>query len=800
MLIYIRFYTPDSQSMAQRKTNIHYRDDHGEIYSPEFELLTHDDNSTNGSIGCDSIGSLVAVNNQLMPNAFANIFDLCAMVAWFHKVAAIPCSYKTAARIEAFIKELKSADQWRDLTTPTDYALVEFRKRMLPYFSVDSKEWRASCVAANQSDYPAEFSVSRTEPSKKTAPAKKKRARSAAPRKKKCGATHIGKPSSIAHSIISTHTDAHINPVVDLIMEPQDWSPESAVDKVSVYTRNNNFLAMEIEPVQSYRRTAQIAQCIIHLFAAQLPRLAIQLFYYAMLCPASCDVFRYGEVLSLVMNEVRVPQALLQYAMYYSLYLLRHEETIMFSQVNPRYRVLFTLEEAAKFPQFKGAALKANPYIQQLTDQHDVRYSAPFFLQGQRMINDAAVFARRFQIATGGIFDDLDLAALGATITGSILIPCVHKSPLEALYRDTGRNYERAAPKYASFTTNATMTVPISVDEQDFFDYLEEFYPSYVSLTDEDFDASVLNVELVSQTKHAKPAVDEFAVAYDALDDTRDALTDDPQTHAKDDPDLSILWCRASEIKKGVHFNQLADIDCGVTCETHEEFKRRAIFIYKHVAKQIALRCTHPVYITEVKTISSIKYKIHGPGMCRPMDIFRVPYGPEKMVKKFHVQFVRMFYDGQLRLFRSCVTSLLSGMSDTYKWFSCNKIPIDVILKYAQRGLTTMLNNKERIASSVFLDNDARWGLAIKAMKMSTNTIWQCVTSKHPFFMPSMYNCGIRMDLRSFIAPIDDVVAIYPDVPEQGGNSIPPVKTNDKTLPPNYDMIDQQINDAFLGE
>lgn len=737
---------------------------------------------------CETAAQLAEFNNQIMPSRIDSIFELCDLMVWFYEHGIQP-SYATAAKIDAHIKTLRAADQWRDLTTPMDYALSEFRRRMLPYFSVDSKEWRASCMVAGRSDYPAELSMDDRSGKKKThrsrseSPARKRKHNV---NKKKTKTNNVNVQENDTEQVDAEQVNVEPKPHIDLIMEPQDWNPESAVDRIVIHTRNNNFLAMEIEPTQTYATTQKIAICVEQLFIVRLTSHALRLFAMASLNPKHCDVFRYANVVELVSEALGTRHSsLLAYLMYYAQYLIRHEETIMFSQVNPRYRVLFTLEEAGKFPIFKSVALKSNPYIQQLSDCTDLRYSAPFFLQGERRINDVNTFARRFQIATGGIFDGLDLAALGATITGSILIPCVHQSPLEVLYRGVRRDYRRAR-EFAAMNLAPHMTVELRDSaDYDFFNYLEEFYPSYVSLTDEDFQATVLDVERADYDEHTDDehdcgaVVPEYDMAGDQLQ-TEDA-----------DVDSEPLWCRATEIKKGVNFNQLADIDCGISCESHDRFKDCALTIYHHVRQRAMQR--GPVYITEIKTISSIKYKIHGPGMCRPMDIFRVPYGPEKMVKKFHVQFVRMFYDGQVRMFRSCVTSLLSGLSDTYKWFSCNKIPIDVILKYAQRGLTTMLNKKERSASSVFLDNDKRWGEAIKAMCMTPGSIWQCVTQTHPFFLPSMYNCGIRMGLRAFDPALTDVIAVYPDLQEQATGFV--VKQNTNVLAPDYTKIEAAIGE-----
>jgi hypothetical protein len=168
--------------------------------------------------------------------------------------------------------------------------------------------------------------------------------------------------------------------------------------------------------------------------------------------------------------------------------------------------------------------------------------------------------------------------------------------------------------------------------------------------------------------------------------------------------------------RNAIEYNQLADIDISITTKDHTVFKERALQLYNVIYEN----CKHrgPVHIKEIRTIASVKYKIYGPGISRPMDIFRIPYDPVKMVKKFHVHAVKMFYDGDVTLFRSCVSSLLSGVGENYKWFSCNKVPADVLLKYAQRGITIILNGNERAAVSNYISDNDRWGNVLKVLNL----------------------------------------------------------------------------------
>jgi hypothetical protein len=173
------------------------------------------------------------------------------------------------------------------------------------------------------------------------------------------------------------------------------------------------------------------------------------------------------------------------------------------------------------------------------------------------------------------------------------------------------------------------------------------------------------------------------------------------------------------------------------------------------------------------------------------------------MVKKFHIHAVKMFYDGDVVLFRSCVVCLLSGVGETYKWFSCNKVPADVLLKYAQRGFSVILNSNERSAISNYISGHSRWGPMLEKINMSSNEIYCCVNSRHPFFRPGLYSSGIRMGLRNFER---DASNVYPNIlvvttPKQVfsyGEVI--THDNKKIYPPNIRLIGAVLDNIEYGD
>jgi hypothetical protein len=85
--------------------------------------------------------------------------------------------------------------------------------------------------------------------------------------------------------------------------------------------------------------------------------------------PKYCHIIKRSEIWQILEPHMKNTHIykLIKYCMFYSMYILKQEETIMFSQVCDKYRVIFTLDEANKWPTFNKSHIELNPYILQLT-------------------------------------------------------------------------------------------------------------------------------------------------------------------------------------------------------------------------------------------------------------------------------------------------------------------------------------------------------------------------------------------------------------------------------------------------
>jgi hypothetical protein len=620
---------------------------------------------------------------------------------------------KTQNIIDRYIVSLNRYDSiWNNLMSKPDYNLCLFRARMLPYFNMECKDWVKANLDALKTDYPTEIMKSSGE---------------------------------------------------------KDFSEEFMLAK-----KYNNFLEWNVLKPEEYPDMHKLVHRIKVFFELGMKKQAYCMFLKLLLSPKACHIIKEAAVWSLFKEYIskhKDLEEILRYCFHYAMYILRQEETIMFSNVPVNSRVLFTIEEAHNLPLFDKAHMERDPYIMQLTDNARLSETMPFYLRGRREINTKKEFMRRFYIATGGAFKNVDLEALGAAITGSILIPCVHKSPLEKGCEDVEWNRERKTIKLEYPYMIDTPTTPEDIA---FANYLERYYPSYVSLTDSDYMAQL------GTTQIGKSEITED-ITY--VSDETKTPPDLPKKEKK-------MEVENKSVKPVIEYNQLADIDVSITTRDHEKFKANALKLYEYIKQN----CQHrgEVSIREVRTLASVKYKLFGPGLPRPIDIFRIPYSPIKMVKKFHVHPVKMFYNNEVTLFRSCIASLLSGVGESYKWFSCNKVPASVLLKYAQRGFSIILNKNERTALSKYIVTDERWNSMLKYLEIDADKIYCTVQADHPFFRPGIYDSGIRMTLRNFEKETNGqyantMVVTYPTSLFPYGELL--VKDNRKFYPPNVSLI-----------
>ena len=628
---------------------------------------------------------------------------------------------KTKDRIISWVKSLgKNSYTWVELLDKPQYSLELFNKRFWPYFNVESKDWKdiASSVMNGDSDYPNQVD--------------------------------------------------NINVISDRNEITRDYGIEYEIAR-----KYNNFLGYSVLEPNKYPDMVNILDRLKIFSYLGLKLIMFEAILRLMISPSTCHIIKEPQLMTLLnplFNENNKYKDMYIHFMYYAVYILNHEDMVIFSQIHRNYRIIFTHLESLSLPQTNKYHIELDPYIQQLTGDKYLVNSTPFYLRCNRHIQSVDTFERRFYLATGGALTNIHLSKYNAAVSGSILIPCITYSELEDDFKGIRFKTQRNLKNKNNTKFNYDLYKPVgdntlTEEDMDFMSYLEYFYPSFHSLNNNEYIKNVLT----------KPKDDS-----------------ELKSHNNDD--------EKSEKDHVINYNLLTDIDISITTDNYDLFEEISLII----GNQIKLNCQHigEVWIKKVYTASAFKYKIYGPGLIRPIDLFRVSYGPDKMVKKFHCPIVRSWYDGSnsvvvdsfnhinvinnfwkslkteiinakyvsenindayvnsveeidenkelnyigLNMLDSSVFTSLSGVNNTYKWFFNSKPCVEVILKYAQRGFTTICNKKEILALTEYMKSNIRW----KDFVTTGIDVCGIVSKNHIFFNPCSENSGIRFNLRQF--------------------------------------------------
>lgn len=686
----------------------------------------------------DSIFNKILDNTPSTFNFNMLMDALMVGVAYFDNM---DMTVKMKNRIVTWVKSLgKYSYTWTELLDKPDYGLELFSKRFWPYLSVESKEWKDIAAATLRGeDYPNQSDVAITDPTS----------------------------------------------------ERNELSRDYKVE-YGISQKYNNFLGYSILEPNKYPNMSKIINKLKVFNKLGMKLIMFEAILRLLITPSACHIIKEPELYKLVnplFNENKHYKDMFVHFMYYALFILNHEDTVMFSQIRRSYRVIFTHSEALAMPHTNAYHIEMDPYIQQLTGDTYLVQSLPYYLRCNRHIQPVDVFERRYYLATGGALANIPLSKYNAAVSGSILIPCITYSELEDDFKRVRFNTNRTIKNQVKFNDNLYTPVgdnKLTDDEKDFMSFLEYLYPSYHSLTDAEYIKQVLTQsEAISRPKVVVEEDDEKA---------------------------------EKEVK--AKYNLLSDIDISISVDNYDTFEEIALII----GNQIQENCRHigDVWIQKVITASSFKYKIYGPGLIRPIDLFRVPYGPDKMVKKFHCPIVRSWYDGAngvvednfrhinkinkywksksdgsvdnayimeateevdtindnasnvsdssydiftdpvpetvaevkvtdqyyigVNMIDSSIFTSLSGVNNNYKWFFNSKPCVEVILKYAQRGYTTISTKTELVALLEYMKNSPRW----KDFVGEDIDMGGIVSKEHIFFNPCHVNAGIRFKLRQF--------------------------------------------------
>lgn len=389
------------------------------------------------------------------------------------------------------------------------------------------------------------------------------------------------------------------------------------------------------------------------------------------------------DIMKNIMNKPNVKN-IMNYSMFYGLFILNREELLLNKSINENYRCIFNSKDNINIKAIIDCNVNSDPWNNVIAGSPYTTSRTLFHLDGPRSLTSDEVFNRRLYIITGGVFNNIDLTKYNAVLTGSVLIPCAAYNPLEKYF--IGSTTACVLPDSIELTPIRIQQRTLTDDE--FRNYINYYYPP-----DSEVDKKNNNPEFVN------------------------------------------------------------DIDIGVLCNNMEDYIKQSKLLIKAIRNNIP-----QIEIKEIATLSTIKYKIIIPGH-RCIDIFPAnDKNPCDLVWRFHVSAVKMYWDGKhLHKFKSCETALRTGICESYGWMSCRKNGADIVLKYAQRGYSTVINKQEEYVIINYMITSDTWNIwpnikskeinyllkKIKNNKYNTTlSIVGTYTDRHIFFHPNQINNG----------------------------------------------------------
>lgn len=356
-------------------------------------------------------------------------------------------------------------------------------------------------------------------------------------------------------------------------------------------------------------------------------------------------------------------------ALFYSLHLLRHEESVTYDITN-KNRFVWTVDELRNIAEYASVELDVNPFITNKIPANGSVYSFMlYYIKGKRNVVSLQEFEHRFNLLTKGRLEPLRKWT-NLHILGSKMLSCLVDNTL----------------------LNSSPSLDLESDSLS-----SAFKPLNISGMSSDLPSNITD-EMVQKRD----------ALYYPLEGER-ALT--------------------------------SDLDIAIQSDTFEEFITQVQTMISDLNKtEIQFQ------VKEQMTISGVRFHIYDPVSKLKLEVFKTPFHPMKLVSSFHMPCVRQYYDfsqRQIYILRSCTTALLTGVCDDYNWFSTNKNPLDVILKYAQRGFSPILTSKELSTILEFVQSDERWNYNQTKVTDMTGSF----NYDHPFFRVDAIPKGIRLGL-----------------------------------------------------
>lgn len=446
-------------------------------------------------------------------------------------------------------------------------------------------------------------------------------------------------------------------------------------------------------------------------------------------------VINNAHILTLLSSFIRENSLLIKYLLSYAWIILYLEECIQGSKTKIDDRYIFPVDTVNMLPYytFNNAHPKNNPYMPLLV--HDLEHS-PDILYGvaEHFIHTGGIcnleeFRKRINIFITGqnydIFQEFDFKKYNVCITGGIIAACGPKHIHIIHNKSTTSAEGETKPTTQVDDSSASAT---DIDDNLFKTYINSRYP------DSDVDMIIKNVDITTKE------------GYTTFIDTVNIMYDTIKKKHKDTEllilPLNYLFVSKEYINNHINLanyesNKISYISRHINdSEIIEKFKplyeqlkaqRRQELVQKYSLEEITKwESNYPdmlnndnfkICISSNKSDSyslvfTCKAHITSSGLNRKLELFSIKendfFG---VVSTFHFPCVRGIYDGSnVYLTPSCITAFMTLKLIDYKYVCCAKDPIELMLKYSNRGYGIYLNiDEKKSVIKYIMKNEKYW-------------------------------------------------------------------------------------------
>lgn len=451
----------------------------------------------------------------------------------------------------------------------------------------------------------------------------------------------------------------------------------------------------------------------------------------------------FSKLNNILTNNLRLNK-IVKYSMKYMFYMLLKIERMNGKNIDKDSPCVIDEDVFREFPIFEGE-LDASPYFAEIYNDKrygNLREHLIMYLGGKRKFTDRKTFLSRLDIVSDGLLTNIDLEKHNAFVTGSSLVPCLVTNPLE-------KNFDR------------------------FEDYIDYYYPNYYNNCEKQ-DKEIIDFIL------DKP---EYSILT-----KKECLTKLPDIiDEEDDKELTEMYENLIKTQ-----SRVSDMDIAVRAKTHLEYQKKVFDIFDEIIKSLPAEKANKLYLQKYKLKYGYKWILKGGK--RHIEFFRINIEPQKLLYSFHVNIVRFWWDGKkLRGLASGICAALTGVNQWYKWIFNNKNPIDIIMKYMQRGYTTLINIEEIKFLKLYINRSDNYN------NVKDSIIFGKAHRSHILYTG---NNGIRYELEEIKVDIEDNFNSplhwgnnYFNIKRIGFNAI--TTMNGKIIPPKPRDIKAAVDDLM---